>query len=313
MSNLISETCQICGKENPENKHFWGEHSIKMQDYYEKFFPKVDLFNGDKIDFKSRDSYFLNDFKNKKNLKCYVEKLTNEEFYTFYKDLLTKRKEYKGIKYIPSQFESRGLLIPPTHYVIRRLSHEGFYRLIKETSIDTRYSYFEDLQIDNLKQFEIITDTREQMRLKFEQPTEIAKLNVGDYAPNPNLDNIFVERKSLSDYCGTFGRGFDRFTKELERAKKNDSYLFIVIEEDFTALQNIENDPKTKMVEASSEFLFHQCRELYKNFDNFQILCCSSRDYARDIIDCIFRVQKPQRFDWQFLIDKKAIHKEGIG
>lgn len=67
----------------------------------------------------------------------------------------------------------------------------------------------------------IVTDTREQRPYTFEcispQPVvEVSTLKVGDYSLKGFESQITIERKSLIDAYGTFGRGRQRFQRELE-------------------------------------------------------------------------------------------------
>lgn len=84
----------------------------------------------------------------------------------------------------------------------------------------------------------ILIDTREQKPLEFTQDTyleyeQVATLIAGDYSAiykdNHQCPVIF-ERKSLTDLFGTMGKGYKRFKKSIERAKKHNIQLSIVIE-----------------------------------------------------------------------------------
>lgn len=68
----------------------------------------------------------------------------------------------------------------------------------------------------------IIVDTREQRPYTFSCITpppamEFATLGAGDYSLKGFESQITIERKSLIDAYGTFGRGRQRFQRELER------------------------------------------------------------------------------------------------
>ena len=77
----------------------------------------------------------------------------------------------------------------------------------------------------------IIRDTREQRGWNFAciappPIVEVATLRTGDYSLLGYEDQICVERKSHLDACGTFGRGRDRWERELERMR---SYRFAAV------------------------------------------------------------------------------------
>jgi len=78
----------------------------------------------------------------------------------------------------------------------------------------------------------IIVDSREQKPLWDENCT-VAKLDAGDYSIEGYEDCFSIERKSLGDLYGTFGKGHKRFRRELERAEKLE-YFGIVIEGSYT-------------------------------------------------------------------------------
>lgn len=84
---------------------------------------------------------------------------------------------------------------------------------------------------------EITIDTREQIPLHF--APEIAKttrgtIRTGDYAVTGDT-GFSVERKSLDDFLGTISTGWDRFQRELYRAKDAGFPSFpIVVEARFT-------------------------------------------------------------------------------
>jgi ERCC4-type nuclease len=82
----------------------------------------------------------------------------------------------------------------------------------------------------------LIIDTREQLPLEFcgvlFGEIKRAKLDVGDYgatwhnAPIP----IYFERKSIGDLFGTMTNGYERFKKEMARAKESGVKLVLLIE-----------------------------------------------------------------------------------
>jgi len=83
----------------------------------------------------------------------------------------------------------------------------------------------------------ILRDTREQTGYDFACITpppvvEVATLATGDYSLKGLESQITIERKSLSDAFGTFGRGRRRFQLELERMA---GYQFaaVIIEADW--------------------------------------------------------------------------------
>lgn len=65
----------------------------------------------------------------------------------------------------------------------------------------------------------IVIDTREQSPWQFPEElaaTSRATLHQGDYALAGDHE-FAIERKSVADFVGTIGRGWDRFCREFER------------------------------------------------------------------------------------------------
>lgn len=88
--------------------------------------------------------------------------------------------------------------------------------------------------------FCIIQDTREQTPYTFAKiipppPVEVATLSSGDYSVKGLERHIAIERKSLIDAFGTFGKGRDRFERELDRLSQL-RFAAVVIEADFDTI-----------------------------------------------------------------------------
>ena len=85
--------------------------------------------------------------------------------------------------------------------------------------------------------FCIVVDTREQAPYTFKSvepsPEVIAgTLRTGDYSLVGYEDQVVVERKSLIDAFGSFGRGRQRFEKALQRMAEM-KFAAVVIESDW--------------------------------------------------------------------------------
>jgi len=93
----------------------------------------------------------------------------------------------------------------------------------------------------------IIRDTREQLGFDFAcitpPPTvEVATLATGDYSLKRFETLITIERKSLSDAFGTFGKGRARFERELLRMTAF-QFAAVIVEADW---QTIVRHPPTR-------------------------------------------------------------------
>lgn len=91
----------------------------------------------------------------------------------------------------------------------------------------------------------IIIDSREQLPLDFVDETiegiETMPLPVGDYGARFKMGYecpLIFERKSLPDLFMTLTQNYERFRKELEKAKKENIQLIIVIEGSLTDIYN---------------------------------------------------------------------------
>jgi ERCC4-type nuclease len=86
----------------------------------------------------------------------------------------------------------------------------------------------------------IIRDTREQAGYDFTCITpppvmEVATLATGDYSLKGFEEQIALERKSLTDCYGTFGRGRKRFAQELVRMA-DFRFAAVIIEADWPTI-----------------------------------------------------------------------------
>lgn len=83
----------------------------------------------------------------------------------------------------------------------------------------------------------IIIDTRETWPLEFspEIRTVRKKLDEGDYSLVGYEDRISIERKTLSDLCGSLGKGRERFERELLRLARYE-FAAIIIESNWKTI-----------------------------------------------------------------------------
>lgn len=76
----------------------------------------------------------------------------------------------------------------------------------------------------------IIQDTREQTPWAFPEwvTVKIGTLKTGDYAIEGDENNFAIERKELNDYLGSISTGWDRFQREMQRARMFCARIIIV-------------------------------------------------------------------------------------
>ncbi len=300
----MNNICKICNEIVTERKHFYSKHKTKEADYYQLHFPRHDLFTNEVIPFKSPESYFLTDFITRTNLSKYLKKLDKEKGLDYCQEWLKRRKEAKNLTYAPSEFEAKSLIFPSIKFFHEFYDNLAYESICLDVGLEIRYSYNEELEFYS-KELEIICDTREQELLDFKNK-QIKKLNFGDYTVEDNK-GIFVERKSLSDFLGTMSKGYERFTKELERCKKDNGYLIIIIEEQYGHLSSYPYLPHTKRVKAKPDYIQHQIRELMHKFPiHCQFLAVDGRKESIRVIEKIFNYKEDIK-----LIDLQYYYNNG--
>lgn len=235
----MQNACAICHCENPEPKHFFSAHRIKESTYYETYFPRKNPLTHKPISFKHRDSYFLNDFENRGELRDFIQGLDVAAQKTYVIDSLTRRKTIKDLRFAPCEVELRSILLPRQGFWDVLFKDEGgYYAICKQLGLDVRFKTItkESYPLLSLEDTDvrILQDTREQNPLRLVGvPMEVAALPYGDYAlvePVRN-DYLFVDRKSLNDWIGTLSaNNIERFTREVERASADNAYLVMLVE-----------------------------------------------------------------------------------
>ncbi len=277
--------------------------------YWTLYAPRKDLCTGEPIQFKDAEQYISADFVNKLTLKRWLKEQPTEIGLAWAKKWLTKRKESKGLIYAPSQAELRMLCTPSMPYFDKIAATEGgYYGVTAALGFKTRYRQttlsFTDLPPNAV----IIRDSREQLPITLPRSTQIGALDVGDYAvAQVNYDRgIRIERKSLSDLCGTLsGRkqtrknktsttewsNLERFDRELARAAESGLYVVMMVESSITDAQRFNYLPQTKWVKASPEYIFHNLRDLLVKYSlSFQVLFVDGRKEMADKMIRVFQL-----------------------
>jgi len=305
--------CMSCEREFPEEKNLHAHikcHDLRMAEYYQKFFPRRDLFSGELIRFKSKDYYFSTDFNDRRNLKKWLETKSEKDKKNYCTDFLKDRIKRKKINYAPSQVELRSIMSPPVQYYHRLFG--DYNKFCAELKLKPR---FENYSLDNVETdfqtngCKIYIDTREQKPFRFDIPVEVKTLKFGDYAlSNKRVSgNCYIERKSLNDFIGTMSGGYERFKREIERAKEQKAYLIVLVERSIEEAMNFTKLPYvSKKVRATPEYIFNRVRSLIQEFDNMQFLFAKSKTEAVRLTKKIFFCGKLfKRTDLQLLYDLK--------
>ena len=302
----MDNICKICGENVTEDSHYYKRHKLKIADYHKQYFSRFDLFTKEPIVFKSKDSYFLTDFNDKRNLKKYLESISKEKGLNYLKGWLLRRKESKNLIYSMGEFECRSLCFPSIKYIEKYYGGGTYNKICLESGLQIKYNLNYSPETNSID--EIIIDTREARPYSFNNiSSRIEKLNFADYCPIPNPNNIYIERKETGDWAGVMSNGYERFEREIQRAKDNNAYIIILIESSYSDLLAINYLPQTRWIKASSEFLMKRARDLYLKFDNFQMVCGGNRKNCIDLFNKIIRIKNIQALDIQYLVDTKQI------
>jgi hypothetical protein len=277
--------CKICGEEFVEpskfHRHLPSKHKTTMEKYYHQYHPRHDLLTGDPILFKSYDWYFSSLFNSRSNMITFFKSHPNrkEEICARLIKLAKKRKQ---LTTAPDTVYSRtSMLLTPAQIAKIGLDYSSLCAA-EDLKLTRDYS-IRSIAGKIPEDFEITVDTREQKPLAFSGFRLVAdKLDFGDYASISHFKRVFVERKSLSDLCGTLSGGFERFQNEIKRAAEMSCNLVVVCESPIEDLVNLSSS--VKFTKASSEFICHRVRELLSAFNNLQFLFLKSRQDMEIIV-----------------------------
>jgi len=252
------------------------------------------------IEYKDREQYLHSQFNSRDNLVAYLKKYPSD--IETIKQLIQDRIDLKGLLSAPSTVESRTCLLP-TPLLVEKCGHR-YNKVCHELGLKLRFDYTQLLTFDESR-LEILQDTREQLPLKFKNGSTVTALNFGDYTTNSHYKGIYVERKSLSDLCGTLSGGFERLKREIERAKEMSSYLIICVEEPIKAITELEKNPEhNKHSKCTSKFICHRVREISQSFNNVQFVFVKGRKELVPTIENIFKLNNDiKKLDLQYYID----------
>jgi hypothetical protein len=276
---------------------------IKQADYWHDAAPRYNPYTKQLIVYKTYDQYMTQDFDDIDQIKAWI-KTDPQSAREWALGWLKRRKEDKMLTYAPSQVELRTLLSPTMAYYD---SIGGYYNLTKAMGYQERYD-MQQLQFKSFPQdMQIIQDTREQNPLKLAAKTVVSKVDCGDYAlAAPYDEGIYVERKSLADFCGTMSKGNARFRRELERATKRGHYIVMLVEASIQTVQGFPCLSDTRHIRAQPAFIFKQMRDLLTDFPfSFQVVFVDGRlEAARQIIRIFQLGNQVKTTDLQYAVEQ---------
>lgn len=280
-----AKTCKVCGQLWDNLSHFWRQHKIASKKYFAQNFPRINPALNKAIYFKDFDSYFLNDFASKEEMRDWFRTLNDYQIVDYCKNLLLRRKQIKSLVYSPSFVELKSVLSPTTIFYDKIL-YGGYYSFCKEIGLHNKFKklYFElNPPVDDLLVF---CDSREQRPIIFKH-CQIKTLDFGDYTCQDS--KVFIERKDFTDFVGSLGKDVERIKNEIWRAKDVGAYIVFVIESPFDFCLNFDRIQFRNFSKTTPEFIFHNVRSIMQTFDNVQFVFAEDRQIAKKLILFILR------------------------
>lgn len=306
--------CKACDQEFETERKLHShlkKHDLRIAAYYQQYYPRYDLYDGKIIKFKSKEYYLNTEFNNKSNRLKWLDKLPLNEAKKYLKKILLDRKEKKALTYSPCQVELRSLAFPSVISFEKKFP--DYYKLCKSLGFKNKYRQAQSIvTAKSKKDCKIYVDSREQLPLKFNLPTEVKGLKFGDYALSEKslTCNCYIERKTLADFISTISvLNYDRFCREIERAAENDANLIIVIEDSLTHALSFPFLPYiSKKIKVTPEFIFHKVRDMIQKYDHIQFLFVNGRKESVRVIEKIFFSKCIyKKIDLQLSYDKKIL------
>lgn len=312
----MAEKCKICESvfnTDSQMNHHLKSHKIRVIEYYQKYFPRYDLYDGAIIKFKNKEQYFNSDFNSKNNFKGWLKSQKREQQEKYCVDLLLKRKEKKNLTYTLTQVELRSILSPSIIYLQELFGN--YYKKSEQLGFKNKHVYPENIKQDKIPNSETATiyiDTRERKPFIFNMASEVRTLKFGDYGfSHPSYDGkLYFERKSIPDFIGTLSIGYERFGREIEKAGQAKSNLVIIVEEKMSNALAFNYLPHVykKATKMNPDFIFHNVRELIQKYPYIQFLFVDGRKESVRVIEKIFTSQENYfKYDLQLCYDLKLL------
>lgn len=141
----------------------------------------------------------------------------------------------------------------------------------------------------------IYQDTREQLPLKFKldkgDELVVKTLPFGDYWASPTKESnefpVMFERKGLGDLFGTMTAGYDRFKREMERAKQMECHLILVIE---GSLRRVHEGYEHSQFDGAS--MLKKLATLHVKYDLEYHFCNDREEMARLIYETFSAIDR---------------------
>lgn len=283
-------------------------HNMSMAEYYTRFYPRYNKLTKEPLPFKNKLDYFNIDFSNRDQMIEWCNNTNSNEVKEYIINQLKNRVKNKELKYAPNHLELEVHNLPPVD--LYKKNFGGYGQACKELGLEPIYSkgikqgFFRKNNL--IDEIPIYIDTREQQPLSFNKSKDM-KLDFGDYTMGgDNYTYTYVDRKSESDFKGTLGGGFERFRRELKRAKDFNSYLYIVTE---STVSKIIRNNNYSGHRSNLSFLWHNMRVLTHEFKGHcQFIFSGTRRSSEFLIpQLLYHGERLWDVDLQYFFDNHGI------
>ena len=313
MEDLL--TCKICGKNfksvRGKHLHISKAHKVSLKKYYKQFYPRRSKLLKTPIPFKNVNQYFSSDFLNREELMLWCKKEEKDITSTYIKSLLIKRKKEKEVKYSLGEIELELCDFPSIDCYKKvfgsysELCKKIGFKNVLNKNLPSGFFDFESNPKLPPEEMKIFVDTREQKPIKFKN-SELMKLDFGDYtSASPYYDYTYIDRKSESDFKSTLsGNNYERFKRELDRAREFNSYIFVLVESNISKIKknNVFSPHKSKL-----PYIWHNLKTISQDYkDCCQFVFATNRNGLKKLIPQILLYgKKLWNVDMQYFINKK--------
>lgn len=314
--------CKVCGESFDTERSLHAhlkKHNLTVAEYYTKYYPKKDLLTGEGLPFKNKQDYFNRDFASRNRLIKWLSLQSAEDpkVKKYVIEKLASRINQKELNSAPCHIELQLCQLPPIEFYKKIF---GSYTAACEELISHELKNIRPLYSGNIvngffdnnkkyKDVEVLIDTREQQPLQFEKSRTL-KLDFGDYTTGGDqYSYTYIDRKSEADFKSTLSVGFNRFTKEIERAVEFDSFLYIVVD---SSINLIKKNNSFSAHKANLAYIWHNTRKLINKYSgNCQFIFSGSRAASEFLIPRLLIEGKTLwNCDMQFHIDKRIREKK---
>ena len=294
-------------KTEKEFKKYLRQENLLMAEYFEKFEPRYDLYTKEPIKYKDRASYLSTYFLDKRHMAKWLKAQDRSKALNFIKQAIKFRKNKDDLQFVPCQVEARNIKQIPS---INSYDYIQEKSMAKELDLIQRFEYDNvEYEFDSLDNAIVGIDTREKQKLDLKGVKTIKhKFDFGDYGfiNEPYFCNLFFERKSIADLWGTMSQNYDRFCREMARAKDSGAYIIVLIDYLYSKATGYNHNKRYS--KSTANFIFHRIRKMLQNYDNVQFVFSGGREQSEFLIKKIGMMgQNAKKYDLQYLLDTKKI------